>query len=742
MMTSKELIRRAKLCHTKSKWIDFFKKYNNDLLSLTDSKPIEHIFKRLKQDAYSRLYSDEIWQILLQSCLNTWNLELGKQISNHLSKTPSANTARLSADIHMQSGSPRIARQIAYKALRLKKNSSRQILHLQMIICNSYVEEGNQAMALRLLLKLDKTMNISELPHDQLSDLLINMARAQFFLGNYLKAATIFYKAHLIYLRLNQWECASKGLFNSAASYHNSGLAYQKKAFELVARCKLLAEKRGLEGALSHCYAFIGTDKYQRGNFKNAIIQYQRSLEYLPQSDKSFRRLHITSMIAFSYIRVGRFDSAKRFGALTLDLAKHDKSERFRSRYINLKAEILWQEGQVDESQSILKEATSNLFQKGVHTLEELSTISRYYLQSAYLLEEASLKLKVSEQLKSNTISWLEFQHSKVQYYISKQKLCEAQKLAQESMAKAKQAKAHYYLNLAIIALLQIKIMRNELDKNFYNYLKEVESSNRGVMDTPTEIQLTLIQTSISYKKGQFSNVRKLLQNLRLKGMLGVPNETAISCWLTTINGHSPKLNSFWQIQFIASNTKIYFSPIVETIGEHFYKVSQNYTIDLKRHEILSKILHYLINQPGQSCDTSQLQSSVWNQSLTSKGWQQKIRNAIMRIRDHFPYTMAPIILHSDNRVSLFSNAIEFQTIPVSQSIDSYILTALSQGDEYSSSELARITGRSIATIKRSLAVLKKQQRVQPAKSGRNTIYRQTNNLDQLTLEDQVRKKL
>ena len=41
-------------------------------------------------------------------------------------------------------------------------------------------------------------------------------------------------------------------------------------------------------------------------------------------------------------------------------------------------------------------------------------------------------------------------------------------------------------------------------------------------------------------------------------------------------------------------------------------------------------------------------------------GWQQKIRNSIMRIRTLFPYTIAPLIVHMKNEIRLFHEAIDF----------------------------------------------------------------------------------
>ena len=100
---------------------------------------------------------------------------------------------------------------------------------------------------------------------------------------------------------------------------------------------------------------------------------------------------------------MGRYHLARKFGQQTLDLAALDESERSRNRYINLKAEMLWEDGLVEESQALLREATAQIESRGVHILEELAALSRYNYQLSLLGGRlVSSKLEIDEALKKN----------------------------------------------------------------------------------------------------------------------------------------------------------------------------------------------------------------------------------------------------------------------------------------------------------------------------------------------------
>src|SRR5690606_251355 len=114
-----------------------------------------------------------------------------------------------------------------------------------------------------------------------------------------------------------------------------------------------------------------------------------------------------------TYLAMGRYHLARKFGRQTIDLAALDNSQRYKLRYDTLEAELLWEDGLVEESQQTLKTSLASVEKDGVHTLEELMSLSRYNLQSATLFDRQPLaKIKIAEQLKKNKSNWFDRQYS------------------------------------------------------------------------------------------------------------------------------------------------------------------------------------------------------------------------------------------------------------------------------------------------------------------------------------------
>ena len=715
--------RIARECHTKEAWGRFFQQYGDDLMACHSSKPIAELVRMLVNDPQSLQYNQEIWAILLRGCLSSWNLELGHEIATFTDSVASPKIAIPAAEIFMESGAPSLARKTASRALRLMTIEPWETLQLQMIICNSYVEEGKHTMALRLLKKMETVVASQHLGPKNLADILVNMARARFFLGRYLEAATFFYQAYHSYLDLGDWEAAAKGLFNTAACYHNSGDENQAQAFELVSECKRLSEKHELSGPLSHCYAFYGTDDYQHGNFAGASEHYRKALEHLPLTDKSFRRLHIISMLALTYLRTGRYQLAQKFGKQTLDLASLDESERFKSRYLNLHAELHWQDGNIQESQNLLDDSFKGLQTRGVHTLEELSILSRYFMQSAKLNEtNVPTKILIADQLKKNTVSWLEYLVSLGALNTTQRRFDDAWEASRECYEKASSYGAKYYKALAILNMIHILLAQNAPVEKIVPLQRELEIATSRMVETPLLVHNDLVQSGIAYREGNFEEAKRCLKNAARLKRISYPTRMIIMSWLATLEGHSPKLSG-WQLQMVARATAIYYAPSLEVLDEHQVLVSKQYLISLERHPMLAKLLRYLLTRNNFSATAADVQVDVWTQSVSQQGWQQKIRNTIMRMRDCFPHTLAPLILHSDNHIRLFHEAVHLQ--PLSNKNlrpEDEILRLLVEGP-MSSVQLSNRINVSQATTKRILKKLAESERVMVARVGRKVFY-------------------
>jgi tetratricopeptide (TPR) repeat protein/biotin operon repressor len=720
-----QFLREAKACHTRLAWRDLLCKLKEYPSTFLSSRQLAELFKLLKSDPQSLQYDPEIWYTLLTICQSKWDLDLGAKVADFASKIPSSQIAIPSASIHMQNGSPLAARKIASRALRLTTLEAWERLQLQMIVCNCYVEEGKSTMALRLLSQMQIAIASSGLATANLADLIVNMGRAQFFMGRYPEAAKNFAQASEIYMNLHHWEAAAKSLFNAGACYHNSGISHEEQAFTYIENCKNLCIQNKLDGPLSHCYAFYGTVDYQKGRFLNASKYYKMALDHAPEADKSFRRLHITSMLAFTYLAMGHYQLGEKLGEETIKMASLDDSERFKSRYKHLQAVLHWQRGEFESSQEIMQESVKPLITQGVNTLEELSMMS-FFFQQAALLNDASIttKVKIADQLKDDTASWLEYLISLSRLLLTKGKYLEALKVAKECYKKSILCGAQYNQANSILVIIQIYLTQSLINEELNSYISKFNELLQTNDFQPLKVHIYFIAASLAYKQGDFPSTIKHLTAATKHKKIDTCDQIVLTSWMTTVSGRSPKLNSPWHIRLLTLLTKIYFSPSIEAMGEHAFKVSDKYIVKLDRHPILSNILEFLMSQSNHDASPALLQESVWTQSLQTQGWQQKIRNTIMRLREFFPQTIAPLILHSDNKVSLFKEAISIaHPCSNSQQTETIIMTLL-RDQPYSSRQLAKSSKVSQATVKRVIKKLQSKNVLCAIKVGRNIQYK------------------
>jgi hypothetical protein len=150
--------------------------------------------------------------------------------------------------------------------------------------------------------------------------------------------------------------------------------------------------------------------------------------------------------------------------------------------------------------------------------------------------------------------------------------------------------------------------------------------------------------------------------------------------------------------------------------------VSDHYVVSLEKHPAMADLIHYLSERVPHGASLAEIQSDVWKESTNAQGWQQKIRNAVMRVRDHFPYTIGPILIHHEN-LRFFGEAIRVvrdhdDALPV----EDQVRILLREG-ALSSQQIADKIEVSLATAKRILKKMSDENIVQPEKQGRNVVY-------------------
>ncbi|SME88713.1 ArsR family transcriptional regulator [Pseudobacteriovorax antillogorgiicola] len=716
------VIKKARNCHSRQSWQLFVEEFGEDLSSTNDSKPIAEIFKILTDDSHSLKYGESLWQCLLSGCISSWNLSLGCEIASFVEKIPSAAIRLKIAEIFMESGLPSQARKVSQRSLRLKSINQADIISFQLVTCKSYVEEGRHTMARRMLEKLESSVSTTNLPSETKADMLLNIARSKFFLGNYTEAAFLFSRAYRIYRFHKRWESAACALFNSAASYDNSGMDYREKAMSLVAKCQQMSIKHSLPGPLSHCYAFHATYLHHRGSFSESVDYYRKALRLIPSSENRFRKLHIISMLTFTLYKAGKFKLAAKYGRQTLKLAEEDESERFKIRYITLKAELDWQEGHVMEAYQLLAQAIKPLEANGIHTLEELSALSRFNIKSAQLNTPVNYSVKIARSLKNNNATWLEYRISKAFQMIVRGDIDESYHEARMSLQDALEHGFTYYEAQSLCVLLLAKVRSTTWDDEFDQFCQSLEGLATSNDFKVFLTQVLLAKASRAYYEGDFETAAKLISDALRLPRLSIQKDEVLGTWRQTISGNAPRFNHGWKAQFVIATTKTYFKPSFRCLGTAKYIVSERYVVSLEDTPILNKLTQYLLGQEGFSASPEEIQVNVWQQKTNLQGWQQKIRNSITRLRALFPQTIAPLILYEGNAVRLFSEAIEIQPIAEKANYDQKILELLQKGPQ-SSIQLANSIQVSQSTTKRILRKLVDGRQVTQSKVGRKVLY-------------------
>lgn len=715
------IVRMAKECHTKAAWEQLFATHGDSIATTSNSRPLQEIYRLLKSDPQCLQYDPVVWEKLIQGCHSSWNLELGREIAEFSKKVASPGVAIQAAKLYLESF-PSQAREIAGRALRLANIKPKEKLQLEMLTASSYAEEGKRQKTIRQLALIRNSIKQPELTESERADFLTSMGRMQFLLGRYQQAGELFYETADQYKKLQDWENAVKSIFNAAACYLNSGMKRKDEAFAMIEECRRLAEQANLPGPLSHCEAAYGMDAYQRGDYAAAREHLRRALEYLPINDKSYRRLHILSMLSFTYLAMGRYHLAKKFGRQTLDLAAIDESERFKTRYINLRAELTWEDGLIEESQAILAPTIAVLEQKGVHTLEELAFITRYNIQSS-LLNSKSLhtRYEIDESLKRNQYAWLDYLYSCGQLSLNKEEYSVAEKLFNECLQKGRQSGDRYHEAVGLLGLIQ-SCLRQRRPELCVDYFRDFEVTVARIGETPLKTTAHFIQAAIAYQNGDFENSVRILRQAGKNSRISFADKFVVQGWLATLDGKSSRLTADWQSDLMARYTKTYFAPSLEAVDDRHFKVSGHYLVSLERHPSLAELLQYLMLKSSYSASAAEIQTQVWQQSLHTQGWQQKIRNTIMRLRDFFPYTIAPLIMHADN-ISLFKDAIHIQPARKEGLETDEEIVRLLKDTPMSSADLAKRLNISSATTKRILKKMSEENVVTANKQGRNIYY-------------------
>jgi tetratricopeptide (TPR) repeat protein/biotin operon repressor len=715
-------VKSARECHSKHAWEEFVSVHGDTLATTPHTRLVTEVFRQLQDDPQSLNYGTQIWSKLLQGSLSCWNLDIGCQIADHVKKILAPEVAVFASQVLLEGGHPSAARDYAQRTLKSSQVTGKQSLQLEMIVASSFAEEGKVEKSIKALERIGPLLRQAVLNDLDRANFLNRLGRLHYFTGRYKEAALVFKECAPLFAANHEWETAARAYFNVGACFQNGGFEDNREAFKMVEECRRISIEHQLQGPLSHCESFYGFEAYHAGNFAAARDHFRRALTVLPSNDKSFRRLHVMSLLCLTYFATGKYVLAKKFARQTLDLASLDESDRFKIRYVALESELLWEDGLVAESLQLLEKSIKSMEETGVHTLEKLSALARYVYQTSIAGHPLNLdKFKIDPQLEKNRNTWLEFQYTVAVHALMNQQ--PATELFQKCLELSRSLRAVYYEALSLHGLIASSLRDRDTDQA-RRLLPELEIVSSRLGDSPLKSKLLCAYAGLAYQTGDFDRAIKLLVTIEKSAAVSFPDRFAIQSCLATVEGHSPKLIHSWQIDLVARFVKIYFAPTIELPEPKTFVVSDHFTVHLDKHPALAELLTFLLERPYLATSPADVQELVWKQSVNLQGWQQKIRNAIMRLRDLIPYTMAPIILHDDQGIRFFSQAISIAwQMPEESSLELKTKRILADGP-LSSQQIADRMNISIATAKRTIKKLTESQEIASEKHGRNIVYK------------------
>lgn len=437
------------------------------------------------------------------------------------------------------------------------------------------------------------------------------------------------------------------------------------------------------------------------------------------------RRLHILSMISFCYLALGQLAPAKKYAQMTFSLAESDDSTRLKKRYDDLRAEIFWEEGKVEKSMEVLESSIQQISHLEINTLEEFLTLNRLNLQGAWLGRNPQVhQPAIKENLRENHYALLGWLHPQAWDQLIRGHYNEAEKIFTEIYDKASFFTDQYHKGIGLHGKIICSLASGKKIDTLKSTREEFQKIIQELGKVPLSLKEDIFTCVEAYQSGSFDEVKKILNYALKKPFIPFIDRLLISTWLATASGKSPRISEIWGEQIVANFTRIYFSPFIDYRSDSKnINISGFYDVDLSKHEALFDLLGYLIQKPGYHAQMEELQTNVWMQSLRSQGWQQKIRNAIQRLRNLCPFTMAPIIIHTQE-VRLFSEAIQMRSPSPTSSGSHEDLLKLIERSPLSSAEIGEKLGISLASAKRLLKKLKDEEHnIDIIKSGRKVLY-------------------
>lgn len=697
-------------------------------IQLSSRQELRSILRYLTKDPDFIYYHDSIFVILIGLCRTHKCFEEGLELFGRLRPVRSPSVALEIAHLLLESSRPKDARQIALRALRQKSTDLVTEVRLRLLICNAFTEEGRYQIALKHFEPLENQAESQSLSLEDRANFQVHIARIHFFSGNYPKAAKHYELAAKFSSESGNEELAARSLFNTAASLHNAGHINYQKSYEFATQCLVLAQKNNFISILAHVEAFFGLDAHLTGQFSKSRSHYENSLRYLPEGDNSYSRIHILSLLTAVYFEEANYSKGLEFANKTIELSATDFSDRYKTRLKNIEALCEWEAENWSKSYAILHDSAKHLKLHGISSNEDYNTWNHYLKQSAAFgfnvdknSPEISLHIQNTNYHKAENL----VAQANIQY--NQHKFPEALMIFETIYESALFQTNFHHQCLSLMGIIACK---NALEAPLSDI--EILASRHGeavtlVGNSPHLGYKFLIQANLEFRRGQISFAKKRLKQALASHSLPAHLRLATKGWLDCFSGKLLKFRDEESMILFERATRIFF-PVNLTWNRKSGKLTSNFGIDLdfSEHPKLKEILSFLIQQRSHPCPPETLFTGAWQESLGTQGWRQKLSNAISRLRHHsngLPFQLVKQSLEgyfiSD---SFFISEVKEPNLVVndkSSLIIQYLDSECATTQQISSD--LRIP---VATVKRKINKLIKENKVYLSKVGRNIYYR------------------
>ncbi len=726
MGLNSELLKGAAKCRSKSDWMNFILSHPTEI-QFSSRQELRSILRYLTKDPDFIYYHDSIFVTLIGLCRTHKCFEEGLELFGRLRPVCSPSVALEIAHLLLESSRPKDARHVALRALRQKKIDLVTEVRLRLLICNAFTEEGRYQIALKHFEPLENQAESQSLSLEERANFQVHIARIHFFNGNYPKAARHYELAAKFSSESGNEELAARSLFNTAASLHNAGHINYQKSYEFATQCLVLAQKNSFTSILAHVEAFFGLDAHLTGQFSKSRSHYENSLRYLPEGDNSYSRIHILSLLTAVYFEEANYSKGLEFANKTIELSASDFSDRYKTRLKNIEALCEWEAENWSRSYAILHDSAKHLKLHGISSNEDYNTWNHYLKLSAAFgfnvdknSPEISLHIQNTNYHKAeNLVAQANIQYNQRKFHVALKTF--------ETIYEGALLQSNFHHQC--LSLMGMIACKNALEAPLSEL--EVLVSRHGeavslVGNSPHLGFAFLVQANLEFRRGQISLAKKRLKQALQSHSLPAHLRLATNGWLDCFAGKLLKFRDEESMMLFEVATKFFF-PVNLTWNCESGKLTSNFGIklDFYEHPKLKEILSFLIQERSHPSSPEALFTGAWQESLGTQGWRQKLTNAISRLRHHSNGLPFPLVKQSHEGYFIsdsFYIPKTSESNPVANDKSSLIYQYL-DSKRATSQQISDELRIPVATVKRKINQLVKENKVYLSKVGRNIYY-------------------